>query len=176
MQNSTEYPTCLSEAADGMAAVALRAGAWAHEPFLQPSEDASEALGPGTARRRALDEAVAELAAGLPAPSAQWKTKFALMLGLERVLSDPAPHLLSGIELRRHQIDALAGMLTELISLNQQDPEGLDEPEPEPDEDEDAEDEGDDTNGGSDGESDGDLDDGPASARDDPGAVRLLEN
>ena len=171
MQNSTEYPTYLSEAADGVAAVALRAGAWAHEPFLQPTEDAGEALAPGTARRRALEEAVAEQAAGLTAPSPQWKTKFALMLGLERVLSDPAPHLLSGIELRRHQIDALAGMLTELISLNQQDPEGLDEPDP--DDDEDAEDEGDDTNGGgSAGEADGDLEDEPAAVREDPGAVR----
>ena len=171
MQNSTEYPTFPSEAADGLAAVALRAGAWADEPFLQPSEDADEALAPGTARRRALDEAVAELAAGLRAPSPQWKTKFALMLGLERVLSDPAPHLLSGIELRRHQIDALAGMLTELINLNQQEPDELDEPEP--DEDEDAEDDSDDTNGGGgDGESDGDLQDEQVTAADDPGAVR----
>ena len=173
MQNSSEYPTYLSEVADGVAAVALRAGAWAHEPFLHATEDADEALAAGTARRRALDEAVAEQAAGLPGPSAQWKTKFALMLGLERVLSDPAPHLLSGIELRRHQIDALAGMLTELISLNEQEPEGLDEPEPDADEDEEAEDDSDDTNGGGgDGESDGDLDDEPAAVREDPGAVR----
>ncbi len=175
MQNSTEYPTCLSEAADGMAAVALRAGAWAHEPFLHATEDADEALAAGTARRRALDEAVAEQAAGLQGPSPQWKTKFALMLGLERVLSDPAPHLLSGIELRRHQIDALAGMLTELISLNQQDPEGLDEADS--DEDEDAEDETDDRNGDAgggegDGDGDGDLEDEPVVAREDPGAIR----
>ena len=172
MQNSTEYPTVLSEAADGLATVALRAGAWANEPFLHASEDADEALAPGTARRHALDEAVGELAAGLAAPSPQWKTKFALMLGLERVLSDPAPHLLSGIELRRHQIDALAGMLTELINLNQKDPDELDEPDP--DEGEDAEDDSDDTNGNGngDGESDGDLEDEPVAAAEDPGAVR----
>jgi len=42
------------------------------------------------------------------------------MLGLERVLSDKPPRLASGTELRRHQIDALAGMLTELIAANQQ--------------------------------------------------------
>ena len=169
MQNSTEYPTLPSEAADGVTAVALRAGAWASEPFLHASEDAEEALAAGTARRRALDEAVAEQAAGLPRPSPQWKTKFALMLGLERVLSDPAPHLLSGIELRRHQIDALAGMLTELISLNQQDSEGLDDAEP--DEDEDAEDEIYDRNGGAtDGE--GELEDEPAAVHEDPGAIR----
>ena len=47
---------------------------------------------------------------------ADWKIDFALMLGLERVLSEATPHLASGTELRRHQIDALAGMLTELIS------------------------------------------------------------
>jgi ribonuclease E len=38
------------------------------------------------------------------------------MLGLERVLSERPPRLASGTELRRHQIDALAGMLTELIA------------------------------------------------------------
>ena len=42
------------------------------------------------------------------------------MLGLERILSDKPPRLASGTELRRHQIDALAGMLTELIAANQQ--------------------------------------------------------
>ena len=170
MQNSTEYPTVLSEAADGLATVALRAGAWANEPFLHANEDADEALAPGTARRYALDEAIGELAAGLAAPSPQWKTKFALMLGLERVLSDPAPHLLSGIELRRHQIDALAGMLTELINLNQKDPDELDEPDP--DEGEDAEDDSDDANGSGDEESDGDVEDEPVAAAEDPGAVR----
>ena len=41
------------------------------------------------------------------------------MLGLERVLSERPPRLQSGTELRRHQIDALAGMLTELIAANQ---------------------------------------------------------
>jgi superfamily II DNA or RNA helicase len=41
------------------------------------------------------------------------------MLGLERILSDKPPRLASGTELRRHQVDALAGMLTELIAANQ---------------------------------------------------------
>ena len=48
--------------------------------------------------------------------SPEWKVEFALLLGLERVLAEESPHLASGTELRRHQIDALAGMLTELIS------------------------------------------------------------
>src|SRR5213076_2972325 len=42
---------------------------------------------------------------------------------LERVLSERPPRLASGTELRRHQIDALAGMLTELIAATQVEPE-----------------------------------------------------
>src|SRR5207248_1802161 len=55
------------------------------------------------------------------------------------------PHLASGTELRRHQIDALAGMLTELIAANQRAQEngnghnGQQEPVVEEDEDEDEE-------------------------------------
>jgi len=76
-------------------------------------------LAPDTARRRALDEAVTEMEAGRSEPSYEWKVRFGLMLGLERVLSERPPHLASGTELRRHQVDALAGMLTELIAANQ---------------------------------------------------------
>ena len=47
------------------------------------------------------------------------------MLGLERVLSEKPPHLRSGTELRRHQVDALAGMLTELIAAAQRQPEAV---------------------------------------------------
>jgi len=39
------------------------------------------------------------------------------------VLSERPPRLASGTELRRHQIDALAGMLTELIAATQVEPE-----------------------------------------------------
>ena len=55
---------------------------------------------------------------GAKAPSAEWKVRYALLLGLERVLSEKPPHLASGTELRRHQVDALAGMLTELIAAD----------------------------------------------------------
>ena len=41
------------------------------------------------------------------------------MLGLERVLAEPEPRTAAGTALRRHQIDALAGMLTELIAASQ---------------------------------------------------------
>jgi ribonuclease E len=124
MQRVTEQPTNAPEATDGLAA-ALQAEAWAGEPFLHPDEDAATVLASDTARRRALDEALAEIEAGRAEPSFEWKVRFGLMLGLERVLSDRPPHLASGTELRRHQVDALAGMLTELIAANQRSFEAL---------------------------------------------------
>jgi superfamily II DNA or RNA helicase len=108
-----------SEEALALRADTLRAEAWTGEPFLRPDEDPDVVLAPGTARRRALDDAVAELESGRDAPSPEWKVKYALLLGLERVLSEKPPRLASGTELRRHQIDALAGMLTELIAAVQ---------------------------------------------------------
>jgi ribonuclease E len=104
---------------DLLVEAARRAQDWAGEPFLHSDEDAAEALAPGSARRRALDDALAELDRGLDAPSADWKVRYGLMLGLERVLSQERQTLTSGTELRRHQVDALAGMLTELIHAHQ---------------------------------------------------------
>src|SRR6266498_1672470 len=118
MQEATEHLTLSSEA-EGLNAAALRAEAWAGEPFLHPDEEPETALAPGTARRRALDDALAEIEGGAREPSYGWKIRYALMLGLERVLSERPPRLASGTELRRHQVDALAGMLTELIAANQ---------------------------------------------------------
>ena len=123
MQEAIEQPTLALEAPDGLAAAALRAEAWAGEPFLHPDEDPAVSLAPDTARRRALDDALAEIGAGAREPSYEWKIRYALMLGLERVLSESPPRLASGTELRRHQIDALAGMLTELIAATQVEPE-----------------------------------------------------
>jgi ribonuclease E len=120
MTETTETPTRRSEATDGLAAAALRAEAWAGEPFLREGEDPEHALAPGTSRRRALDEALAEIESGARSPSRQWKVGYGLMLGLERVLAEQPPHLASGTELRRHQVDALAGMLTELISSHEE--------------------------------------------------------
>ena len=115
LQKVTEHPTNAPEATDGLVAAALQAEAWAGEPLLHPDEDPAIVLAPDTARRRALNEAVTEMEAGRSEPSYEWKVRFGLMLGLERVLSERPPHLASGTELRRHQVDALAGMLTELI-------------------------------------------------------------
>src|SRR5215471_2934852 len=123
MQEAIEQPTLALEAPDGLAAAALRAEAWAGEPFLHPDEDPAVSLAPDTARRRALDDALAEIEAGATEPSYEWKIRYALMLGLERVLSQSPPRLASGTELRRHQIDVLAGAPTELIAATQVEPE-----------------------------------------------------
>src|SRR2546423_1922799 len=123
MQETTEQPTLAPEAANGLSETAARAQNWAGEPFLRADEDPAVVLAPGTARRLALDDAVAEMDVGQAEPSYDWKRRYALMLGLERVLTDHPPRLASGTELRRHQIDALAGMLTELIAAAQAAPE-----------------------------------------------------
>src|SRR5215831_2715139 len=119
MQEAIQQPTSPLEADDPVVASALRAEAWAAEPFLREGENPAEALAEGTARRRALDDALAEMEAGLAAPSSQWKVRYGLLLGLERVLAEPDPRTAAGTSLRRHQVDALAGMLTELIAASQ---------------------------------------------------------
>ena len=121
MQEAIQQPTSSLEATDPIVAAALRAEAWAGEPFLRDGEDPAEALAEGTARRRALDDAVAEMDGGQKTPSSQWKVRYGLLLGLERVLAEPEPRTASGTALRRHQVDALAGMLTELIAASQRD-------------------------------------------------------
>jgi ribonuclease E len=178
MQEATQQPTILS-AADPLAAAALRAEAWAGEPFLRAGEDPAVVLAPKTARRRALEDAEAEIEAGRKQPSAEWKVRYGLMLGLERVLGDPEPHTASGTPLRRHQIDALAGMLTELISAVQRHDEeklngnGNGHALPEDELDADEDDEEDALVSDADGDAGEDEDDeeelGP---KEDPGAVR----
>jgi superfamily II DNA or RNA helicase len=166
MQEIKEQPTTVSEATDGLEAAALRAEAWAGEPFLREGEDPAVSLAPGTSRRRALDDALAEIEAGRREPSPGWKVQYGLMLGLERVLAEPKPHLASGTELRRHQVDALAGMLTELIASHEKEANGNGavveavEEEPEPEE-ESAEDVLED-----------EEDDEPGFSGPDPGAIR----
>ncbi|HSS74830.1 MAG TPA: DEAD/DEAH box helicase family protein [Gaiellaceae bacterium] len=152
---------------------AARASEWAGEPFLHPDEDVAQVLTPGTARRRALDDAIAEIELGNARPSSEWKIRYSLMLGLERVLSERPPHLKSGTELRRHQVDALAGMLTELIAAAQREPEAVEDP----DEDFEEEEEYENGDGGENGEAlegealgEGEEDELPAAS--DPGAVR----
>ncbi len=95
-----------------------RAAAFAREPLLLDGEG-PEALAPGTARRRALDAALKELDEGREEPSIQWRRDFSLLLGLERLLADEPPKLRDGAELNPHQVDALSGTLTELMSEQQ---------------------------------------------------------
>ena len=95
-----------------------RAAKFAREPFLLEGEG-PEALALGTARRRALDAALAELDAGAGEPSIQWRQDFSLLLGLERLLAVEPPKLRDGAELSLHQVDALSGTLTELIAEQQ---------------------------------------------------------
>lgn len=167
-ETTTQSPSESGEAS-ALQADALRAEAWAGEPLLHPDEEPELVLAPGTARRRALDDALEEIAAGHDSPSSEWKIRYALMLGLERVLSERPPRLASGTELRRHQVDALAGMLTELIAAAQKGENGngnghSEEPAEDDDEPDDelhlASDAG------------GDEDEEPLPAEEDPGAAR----
>ena len=119
MHEATTIPTLTSDTPENLTAAAQRAEAWVGEPFLQADEDPLAALAPGTARRAALDDALAEIEAGLEKPSPRWKVRYGLMLGLERVLTENPSRTAAGTELRRHQVDALAGMLAELIAATQ---------------------------------------------------------
>jgi ribonuclease E len=93
-----------------------RAEKFVHDRFLYESEDPAVALAPGTPRRRALDQALAELDAKAKHPSTAWRREFSLLLGLERLLSDDEPKLADGTVLSAHQVDALSGTLTALLA------------------------------------------------------------
>jgi ribonuclease E len=107
-----------AEAAVPSGADIERAAAFAREPFLLDGEG-PEALAPGTARRRALDQALKELDEGAEHPSIQWRRDFSLLLGLERFLATEPPKLRDGAELNPHQVDALSGTLAELMGQQQ---------------------------------------------------------
>jgi superfamily II DNA or RNA helicase len=95
-----------------------RAAKFAREPLLLDGEG-PEALAPGTARRKALDAALAEIEEGAESPSIQWRRDFSLLLGLERLLAEEPPKLRDGAELNPHQVDALSGTLAELMAEQQ---------------------------------------------------------
>jgi ribonuclease E len=96
--------------------ILARAERFAREGFVLPEEDAAVALAEGTARRAALDDAVAEIEAGRREPSVEWRRNYSLLLGLERLLSEEEPHLADGALLSPHQVDALSGTLIALTS------------------------------------------------------------
>src|SRR5881275_3107604 len=93
-----------------------RAEKFTFEPFVHEGDDPAVVLAPGTARRRALDEALEELNAGLDQPSLGWRQKYSLMLGLERLMSQDEPKLADGTVLNAHQVDALSGTLIALTA------------------------------------------------------------
>ena len=68
MQEPTTISHSPSEQAPELVHAAERAEQWFGEPFLHPGEDAVVALAPGAARRRALDDAIEEIDAGLRVP------------------------------------------------------------------------------------------------------------
>ncbi|MGZ4412623.1 MAG: hypothetical protein ACXVY8_10870, partial [Gaiellaceae bacterium] len=90
---SEQQPTITSVEGDDLSAAAVRAEAWAGEAFLREGEEVGQVLAPGTARRRALEDALGEIDAGSRSPSPEWKVRYGLMLGLERVLSEKPPRL-----------------------------------------------------------------------------------
>ena len=95
-----------------------RAEKFVRERFLHDGEDPAVALAPGTPRRHALDQALAELAEDPKSkrPSTGWRREFSLLLGLERLLSDEEPKLADGTVLSAHQVDALSGTLAALLA------------------------------------------------------------
>ena len=93
-----------------------RAAAFTREPFVLAGEDAAAQLAVGTARRRALDVALAELDAGAKVPSVAWRQRWSLLLGLDRLLCEDEPKLVDGTVLSAHQVDALSGTLTALLA------------------------------------------------------------
>src|SRR5436305_5042921 len=97
-------------------AAIARAELFTRENFVYEGESLEDALAPGGARRTALDAALAELDADARQPSIEWRRRFSLLLGLERLLSEDEPHLADGTVLSSHQVDALSGTLTALLA------------------------------------------------------------
>src|SRR3954471_7306787 len=96
-----------------------RAEKFTRERFVHPGEETADALAPGSGRRHALDDALAEIDAGAKVPSTQWRRHYSLLLGLERVLSEDEARLADGTLLDPHQVDALSGTLTALLAAAQ---------------------------------------------------------
>jgi ribonuclease E len=115
MGDSTPFPE--------PAAIA-RAELFTREQFVYEGESLEDALAPGSARRNAVDAALAEIDAGADKPSIEWRRKFSLLLGLERLLSEEEPHLADGTVLSAHQVDALSGTLTALMAEAQRNGNG----------------------------------------------------
>jgi ribonuclease E len=94
-----------------------RAEKFTFEPFVHEGDDPAVVLAAGSPRRRALDDALAELDEGLAQPSVAWRQKYSLYLGLERMMAQEEPTLADGVTtLNAHQVDALSGTMIALIA------------------------------------------------------------
>ncbi len=109
-------PVALAAAPTPTSAEIARAEKFVRDRFLHEGEDPAVALGSGSPRRRALEQALAELDSGAKYPSTAWRRDFSLLLGLERLLSEDEPKLADGTVLSAHQVDALSGTLTALLA------------------------------------------------------------
>src|SRR5687767_8547631 len=115
-----ETTSAVVEAAPVPDPVAIeRAERFTLERFVHAGETVAEALAPGTGRRRALDAALREIEQGRTVPSAKWRRRYSLLLGLERLLSEDEPRLADDTTLNPHQVDALSGTLTALLAAAQ---------------------------------------------------------
>ena len=110
-----------------------RAASFTREPFVLDGEDPASSLAPGSARRGALDDALAELEAGAEVPSVAWRQRWSLLLGLDRLLAQEEPKLADGTVLNAHQVDALSGTLTALLAEAAAPTNGRATPPPPPD-------------------------------------------
>ncbi|MGH2925570.1 MAG: DEAD/DEAH box helicase family protein, partial [Solirubrobacterales bacterium] len=85
------------------------------EPILLEGETVDD-LVPGSARQLAVDAALVELTDGRDTPSAEWRRRYSLLLGLERLLSSEPIELADKAELTEHQVDVLSGTLAALTA------------------------------------------------------------
>ena len=117
MANTTEAGTRAANKPSGNGTItdaALEsARKFTREPILLENETIAD-IQPGTARYKAVEAALREIEAGNEEPSMEWRSRFSLVLGLERVLEEDEPKLLDGAELSAHQVDALSGTLAAL--------------------------------------------------------------
>ncbi len=105
---------------------------WIGESILAP--DDMTGIRAGSLWAHAYLDAVEEIERGLASPSPEYRRRYALPLGLQRMLAVDEPHLQSGLALRPHQVDALAGMLAAVIGdferSDQDEPETADDSAP----------------------------------------------
>src|SRR5437763_16332109 len=73
-----------------------RAEKFTRERFVHQGEDHEVALAPGSARRRALDAALAEIAEGAKMPSPSWRRRYSLPVRLTLRLSADEPKTAAG--------------------------------------------------------------------------------